>query len=297
MTTVDEHLEHFGVKGMKWGVRKDRSPGANPGRTDKQWQRDAHTYAIRKQVYKATMRDMSKTGMDKINNDPRFKGKNLRGRDANSEALRNAYFSEIQKAWDRSLNANSNKLLGDSPSGKYRLEFSQDIWTQARPRAMIVTTNVKHSDNTWPVDLTLNGLGQIVSMSMSDSAMNGMAEANNMGHNSPDLLEHFGIKGMKWGVRRTQAEIHGDAAAAKSAHDKAKKHGTSSLSNKELQDLIVRMNLEKQYNQVVPTSKGTRAARAGSKFAADILVGVAKSQVTKLASDHATKLITAALKK
>ena len=114
------------------------------------------------------------------------------------------------------------------------------------------------------------------------------------------ILAHFGVKGMRWGVRRSRSQLEGgsdDHKNAVSARAKAKKGGTKSLSNKELQDLITRMNLEKQYTTVVPTSRGKRLLSGGVKFTADVLVGVGKQQATKLASDHATRLVGQLLKK
>lgn len=163
-----------------------------------------------------------------------------------------------------------------------------------------------------------------------------------------DILAHYGIKGMRWGVRRSQAQLdlidshtghrtpirynpkkatvernadgslkitassarehrkiqkqidrhpsqdHQNASAAMA---KAKKGGTKSLSNKELQDLITRMNLEKQYSQVVPPSGKSKALKAGGKFAGDVLVNVGKQQATKVLNDQATKVVAQVLKK
>jgi hypothetical protein len=119
-------------------------------------------------------------------------------------------------------------------------------------------------------------------------------------------LAHFGVKGMRWGVRRSEKELHGgksshpeseDHRNAAAAKDKARKHGTKSLSNKELQDMINRMNLEQQYARVAPTPKGVRFLKAGAKFTGDVLINVGKQQATKLAADHATKLVGVMLKR
>lgn len=91
-------------------------------------------------------------------------------------------------------------------------------------------------------------------------------------------LKHYGIKGMHWGVRRdnttgggssavpvqvharpgqmVKAEggqhhsPHEDAVRVAAARQKAKHSTTDSLSTKELQELVNRMNLERQYSQI-----------------------------------------------
>ena len=115
-----------------------------------------------------------------------------------------------------------------------------------------------------------------------------------------EVLAHLGIKGMRWGVRRSRSQIDGgseDHRNAAAARAKAKKGGVKALSNKELQDLVNRMNLEQQYSRVVPPSRGKRVMTSGAKFAGDVLVSVGKQQVTKIASDHATKVVGQLLKK
>lgn len=69
-----------------------------------------------------------------------------------------------------------------------------------------------------------------------------------------DDLLHYGVKGMKWGKRRAdiKAARSPEAVATKATRDKAKKTKVSSLTNKELQDAINRMNLEKQFNTLNP---------------------------------------------
>lgn len=83
-------------------------------------------------------------------------------------------------------------------------------------------------------------------------------------------LQHFGVKGMHWGVRRRSTvpvevkattgrsktkvsaaggeshPAHADAVAAAAQQQKLKKSGTNALSNKELRDLITRRQLEDQ---------------------------------------------------
>jgi hypothetical protein len=71
-----------------------------------------------------------------------------------------------------------------------------------------------------------------------------------------DFLEHFGVKGMHWGVsRRSNKRMSTEAKRAKQVKDKAKKHGRGSLTNKELGDYNKRINLEQQYKKLQPPSK------------------------------------------
>lgn len=103
------------------------------------------------------------------------------------------------------------------------------------------------------------------------------------GEHTQRVLVHYGIKGMRWGVRRDPAEAttvvtpgrkvkaqggYGqqaseDAINAAKAHRTARKSTTDALSNKELQALVNRMQLEQQFAQL--NANGPRASK-GRKF-------------------------------
>jgi len=117
-----------------------------------------------------------------------------------------------------------------------------------------------------------------------------------------DILSHHGVKGQKWGVRRSSGGVSrskrgattppsGDATRANAAHKVVKKSGSAALSNKDLQDLVTRMNLEQQFSRLNAGQKS-----AGSKFATDILANVAKQQITTIASQAITKKVASTLK-
>lgn len=121
---------------------------------------------------------------------------------------------------------------------------------------------------------------------------------------SPGDLKQYGVKGMRWGHRKdapskTQVGVDGkgrikkvvlskgqredakpsdDAARAAIAKAKVRaKGGTDTLTNQELQSLVQRMNLEKQYASL---QGQTKRKSAGQKFVTDVLTNVAKQQVS-----------------
>lgn len=104
------------------------------------------------------------------------------------------------------------------------------------------------------------------------------------------FMAHFGVKGMKWGVRRRpktaervtvttspggRVRARGgrnlpaspDAIRAAKLGQRARKSSTNSLTNKELSDLVQRLNLENQYTKL----QGDSPIKAGTKFVNDLL--------------------------
>lgn len=108
-------------------------------------------------------------------------------------------------------------------------------------------------------------------------------------------LTHFGIPGMKWGIRRkrpsgpdTSSEDHRTASSLK-------KKKLSEMSNEELKKLTTRLQLEKQYKDLTKVE-----VDAGRKFMSDVVTGVAKQQsinMLNLAIGNAGKLIKEIIEK
>ena len=92
-------------------------------------------------------------------------------------------------------------------------------------------------------------------------------QSNSNPNQSPELY-HFGVKGMRWGVRKASPSGSGtksykssrDYNAANRLRRKAKQSGAKSLTNKEMKMVNTRLELEKKYNQLNPSSleKGKR---------------------------------------
>ena len=137
-----------------------------------------------------------------------------------------------------------------------------------------------------------------------------------------NFLEHYGVKGMRWGVRRSNPAGGATKPLAKKAETKpavkttpkpaaktevktvAKPkaeaevpHGpkkASEMSTEELQKIIQRINLERQYNDLVfkPMTDGQRTNRAKAKaFAGKVIKKAGEKAVQKVADKAADKLI------
>lgn len=110
-------------------------------------------------------------------------------------------------------------------------------------------------------------------------------------------LYHFGIMGMKWGVRRPRGAdgriVEGSRGSED--HNKArdlKKKGARNLSNAELKSYVERMNLEKQYSNL-----NKKEISAGRKFVTDVLVTAGKTTLTNFAAKQMTTALEKAVTK
>jgi len=107
-----------------------------------------------------------------------------------------------------------------------------------------------------------------------------------------NMIAHYGVKGMKWGRRKSEgtSALSEDAARASAAKAKAKKEGTQALSNKEMRDLVTRMQLEKQLKDVTPSTR----VEKGAKFTGKLLERHANRQVDALVDYGVNKALEGA---
>lgn len=106
-----------------------------------------------------------------------------------------------------------------------------------------------------------------------------------------NTLVHYGIKGMKWGIRRTDAQLERARGKPKSDDSKVpkktdggtsaqKKKSISEMSEDELRKEVNRLNLEKQYRdlmkQMMPPPKKS-VLEKGKDFIEDVTVDSARN--------------------
>lgn len=109
------------------------------------------------------------------------------------------------------------------------------------------------------------------------------------------FLRHYGVKGMRWGVRRSAQQLARARAERREAgksedkkrHDSNRKKGPNALSDKELQALVTRMNTEQNYSRMNPSTVKKGQAVVASALA----IGATANQVIAFANSPAGKRI------
>lgn len=127
-----------------------------------------------------------------------------------------------------------------------------------------------------------------------------------------DELIHYGIKGMKWGIRRTPEQLGHrtfKSSGRTSLFGKKKtssdpknsnsssslpKQSVKSLSDEELRARISRLELEKKYKELTTAKKTTSR---GKKFCVDVLESIGKNTLTNLGTQAANHIIGNAINK
>jgi hypothetical protein len=212
-----DFLEHYGILGMHWGIRNDYSKGRI------NWKRNLQ---LNEKVNKGFRQDL-----ETLNNDPRFAGQDVSSRNS---TLGSQYDKEALSMYQARLDELNSKIP-KSRDGSLRFQYrvtpygsTSTTWTV---RAEPVPVTARHADD--------NQSNPIFIKLIRDD--NGFIVATEM---TEDFLEHYGVLGMRWGIRR---------------------ENLSEMSDSELQSTIKRMQLEKQYRDISRSS----TASAGAKFIAN----------------------------
>lgn len=105
------------------------------------------------------------------------------------------------------------------------------------------------------------------------------------------MLEHHGVKGMKWGSKKggstSSHPPSADHVVVEGHKAKIKSGGVKALSNVELQQVVTRASLEQQHSRLAPKTGTHRAV----KVVGDVLANVGKQHLTKVVGNLAEKAI------
>lgn len=317
----EEFIAHYGVKGMRWGVRKNRQ-GKVKARSimkkDRKIEDDkpqGYTNAFRKKhdalarTY-VSARPKVKKAIRQINKSEKYKDKDLK-RDAK---LRAQYHAEISKAVTDQLNA-AAVLKGTTREG-FRLNFEYNIDKSMFPDVTVKqvpnmatraqdrkeareTRKLRHADEEETDDesvMTLNAIRDanffVIDFEVDEEEMS----QSDIGE---EFIAHYGVKGMKWGIRKPRidrgirrkgqkpaskkptgsnklADVKQTILKTKSPEEKAaesrKKLQDYKNDTEELRAVVDRMRLEAEYSRLTaPENKGR--SDTGKKVVTDILVG------------------------
>jgi hypothetical protein len=278
-----EELLHFGVKGMKWGVRrKQKKLDKADARLRKTVSGSRSSAGLRISLHNAVLTRAQVRAGD-IDAKSEYQKAFRDGRLTNPEdPITKKYLTEQKKAYIDTLNEYASTL--QSPSGKLGIKVvgnDVDGYGPGAFEVQIVEQKAKHADEamTYVVQMSRDESGRVIGFEFVDTTIQ-------QGEDFTAALVHYGVKGMKWGVRRRQnrsstvtvskskatgsiktrggagRKPSADATKAAVSRQIAKKSGHQALSNDELKQLVERMDLEKRANRHAAEGLGAQFVKA-----------------------------------
>lgn len=311
-----EFLTHHGVKGMKWGIRKDR--GHEGERASKR--------TIDKADREYDKEHAGFSGYVKINNliadtfnsnvgvlNDKYADIDI---DVAPPSVQKEYYREVEQLFDRSI-AVANQRLGTNASGTKRVRANR-VGEGINSGFEVIYEELKHSEEPTRFRYLpkFNDKGFVVGFSIAPEE--DMAEHTDLSN----FLAHYGVKGMKWGVRRDRGSSSSSSKGRANASDASskpkkpakrqedlsrysddklasklsEKKGLDALSDAELSRLTKRMQLEQSYREL--SAKRPRERSKAEKFlnGAKIL-GQSANQLTEFINSPAGKKLGELAKK
>jgi N-acetylglutamate synthase-like GNAT family acetyltransferase len=331
----EDAIEHYGVKGMKWGVHRDRYRTLRDSSTvlPRQEFKTAKGVSVAltetpTDKLTALLGSSSKKMFDQVSNSKTFDIE-VEGKVVGDAAFRKRSADELNLTWlgvnpdqrgkgyastvfdagvayaqSQGFKKLSLEVPGNAPDARHIYEKrgfkstgkvigdKNDYWGGLTVMELDISkgAKVRHadSDEVTEEEMEFAQYQWALAMGVDPAYLKHGME-----------LVHYGIKGMKWGVHRSRKSsdsgepAHDDAIRAKEYKARVRRGSTDTLSTQELQALVSRMNLEKQYNQLKPDTGAQKARKA----VANVLVTAGKQQASRAVNDQLAKYMAAKLKK
>ena len=255
-------LMHYGVKGMKWGVRRRA-------------RRDAKEYTLarmyygegagnRRKLIKATVKARSKDPFYKSEFDKAVSKTDMSKRA--SQAQRQRGRKNARNATGKTVRGVGNIASGNVSRAGGALALTY-LGYQGAKRAGVVPNEREL------LTKAAKGARKIKRVVQHD-----------------DVLAHYGIKGMRWGVRKSRIK----GAKRWSSSKQAKIDG---MSDDQLRRINNRIRLEKEYRQLTQTRMEryrSKAGKAAEEAAFNTLQGILQKGLKKAASQGGSAAIKGA---
>lgn len=315
-----QSIMHYGVKGMRWGQRKTETVSDGKGgvkkvtakkadKMDKEFEKFASSNSAWIQIHNQAAAVHNAVDVPRINNSDKWKNEDFRDTDWFNPSPKHAeYAKEHQDAFIKRVE-DSAASMGVSKTGRLRLKITTDEYggwdVSSAP-----TDKVKHADDdlSFHVKVTYDSMNRIAKIEPEDSVAQAMAVGE-------DFLEHFGVKGMRWGQRKQKsggyqpvetkqkgkklktqggkgAPVSEDAVRARSIGQVKKASGINALSNKDLQDYATRLQLEQNVKRLEVGEKS-----GAKQFIASLLKNAAKQQAQQVVNQEATTQVAKVMSK
>lgn len=278
---IENALAHYGVKGMRWGVRKSEASGNRQQRRiakkDAQFEKTANRGEAHLMLWSESISTLKKSGdLKRINNKPEYaKSKfGLQTGLTRNKALKKKYNDEVAQKLIDHMKKNASQYV--NASGTRRLAIEQayvgKVYQASKSHWRIVTEEIKQAAE--------NGLSVRIVRDEVDRIIDLIPEPDDL---QQSAIAHYGVKGMRWGQRKAARPVSAEAAAKSEVKTQVKKNKISAVSNADLQAAIRRMQLEQDFKRLAVNEKSQI-----SRMVSSMLLEAGKREVQAYAAKKLT---------
>lgn len=294
-------IEHHGIKGQKWGVRKYKEARTSGIAASKM---NLKAAGARYEAQKRYIRNTNK--MNKIT--AKRDAVSNKSKSAKPNRKMDKYNSKAQEYANKRKANEKDYDKADKDVAKYA-----DAYTSALRKAANQKVVIK--DRTLAKELIMGAFNMTYNPSAKDIFDEDVMTYRSLHHSdeqmpvyratvsNTDSIEHHGVKGQKWGVRRRVQALVGrsgqvpkSAAVASESREKSWKKvyaNRASMSTPQLREKVNRLTLENQLKQqvsIASPAKKSAARQIITNVGTELVKNVARQQGERLLKEALTKM-------